>query len=309
MKLKDNVYPALIPLSGCALAAALFFVGIGRYTTILLISCVYFVESIFVYKKADTTSCKAILGPLVIVTLFIDFKYGQLWPLYPSNNVLIALLIFVIAELYLKKATIAFIEKNSNYSYFGCCPSCLYANKNLTDRCSNCGFETTGLVPETVSKGSSRTKQVRSQYKCRNDLASEVPHKCLQLLNLDADEECIGSLRIYPERGVYVNGSKTLVKYLIITNFNVILLDYHFYYNGWTYRKLINIGNIKSITIERKFHHNKLVPILSLEAEEETYEFFYSPFASAFERLEGIARCIKNLNIAIEVKSERIAKQ
>lgn len=309
MKLKENGYRALIPLFGSALAAFLFLVGIGRYRTILLTSCYYFIEAIFVYARVKPIYTKPIFGPLVIIMLFIDFKYGQLLPIYPNNNVLVAIFAFVLAELLFNKYLIVFIQKISNYYYFGCCPHCHYANKELTNKCSNCGFVANDLPRNKSERIPLTFKSIRLNSKCNTALTFQVPSKCLSLLNFDNNEECIGSLRIFPERGIYVNGSKILVKYIIITTARIILLDYHFYYSGWTYRQYVDIGSIHSVVITRKFHHNKQVPMLLLNTHDMTYEIFYSPFESAFDKLEAIAGCMKDINTAIEIRSERIAAQ
>ena len=146
-----------------------------------------------------------------------------------------------------------------------------------------------------IDRTHSTSKSARWSSKCNTALNLHVPSKCISLINFEPNEESIGCVRIFPERGVYVNGSKVLLKYIIITTARIILLDYHFYYSGWTYRKYLGINSIQSLVITKKHHHNKQVPMLLLSVDDVTYEIFYSPFESAFEKLEAISSCIKNI--------------
>lgn len=276
-------FRAILPLYGGMLAVGVYLADAGQCKTLLVIAGYYFAESVLLYLRANTSYIKPVFGPLVALTVILDLVKGD--PL----RVFVALLLFVALELVSNKHLVDLVERLTRQRLFGRCPSCNYANKQLTDRCKNCGFTATsgGLPPLPVIVDQKVLKE-----QCPG-LSARLPRRCLSLLNLDENERCLGGLRIYPERGVYVDGVKVLVKYLVITSSRMIFLDYHFYYSGWTYRQDINIKDVATSIIVRTHNKKSQVPILVLTTAEASYELFYAAGAAAQEKVEAIESCVK----------------
>lgn len=273
-------FRALISLFGSVLALAIYLSGIGRYKTLLVIAGYYLLESFLLYRRTSTNSIKPIFGPAVAIAAIIDIiQEGDL-----SLRLIGAFLLFVVAELVTKKHLVAAIEGLTELRLFGRCPSCNYANRDPVEKCNNCGFPATSgsaapqfeVLPVTMAGGL-----------CAG-ITARIPKGCLSLLNLQEDEKCIGGVRIFPERGLYEDGGKVLAKYLVITNARLILLDYHFYHSGWTYRRDICVGSVEASIIVKRHHQKKEVPMLMLKTPEASYELFYSPYMSARKDVEGI---------------------
>ena len=282
-------FRAIIPLFGSVLAFVIYLSGIGRYKTLLVIAGFYLLESFLLYRRTSTNSIKPIFLPAVAIAAIIDIMQEGDFPL----RLIGAFLLFVVAELVSKKHLVARIEGLTELRLFGRCPSCNYANRDPVEKCKNCGF--------TATSGSAAPQRevlpvAMAGCECAG-ITARIPKRCLSLLNLQEDERCIGGVRIFPERGLYENGGKVLVKYLVITNARLILLDYHFYYSGWTYRRDIGVGSVEASIIVRKHHQKKEVPILMLKTPEASYELFYSPYMSARKEIEAIQSCINSLGL------------
>lgn len=281
-------FKAIIPLFGSVLALTIYLSGIGRYKMLLVIAGYYLLESYLLYRRTSTSSIKPIFGPSVAIAAIIDIMQEGTFPL----RLIGAFVLFIMAELVSKKHLVALIEGLTQLRLFGRCPSCNYANRDPVKKCKYCGF-TANLGPAAPQLD---VLPVTMPVSGCAGITAKVPKRCLSLLNLREGEKCIGGVRIFPERGLYEDGGKVLVKYLVITNARLILLDYHFYYSGWTYRRDIGIGSVEASIMVRKHHQKKEVPILTLKTPETSYEVFYSPYMSARKEIEAIRSCINSLS-------------
>ena len=220
-----------------------------------------------------------------------DIKSGQYFPLFPSLNPLLSVVIFVILEYVLVEYVKTRITSFFNNKVFTVCPSCYYNNGNPVSTCGNCEYEYDHLENRLLAPANNSTIGPDDSI---TGLTKRISSRKKVALCLRCNETILGNIRISPFRGVYKNGSKLHINSLIITASRVILIKYGSIAGGWKSREDLAIRDIISVEIKRKWHHSKEVNLLVFELRNnDVYELFYSAFDSSNYVLGEILNCIK----------------
>lgn len=239
-----------------------FISGFGRYRiTVFVIT--YYIVSVILKIFVPKVSIRYIFYPLGILMLYLDFKQGQIFPVFANTSLFFTLLVFAIADLCLNNTINLLVENLTNGRLFTFCQSCNYENFSLVNKCQNCNF-----TPEFYCLQCSKTgdmKKNNDHYLVDVSKDKILSKKAIKLLTLGPCEKIYDSLRITPFKGVYKNKGKIICKFVVVTNLNFILLDYRYNLRGWSMLDKIPLIDITESKVIMERHGIADAPILKIK--------------------------------------------
>jgi hypothetical protein len=263
-----------------AMSVCLVFVsGLGRYRVVLVYAVFCLINSLLAIGKPGR-KVPYVLLPATLVAIYLDIDKGPFHPILLVNSLLIALPLMLLMDNLVKHYSMKAIEMISEGHIFLVCPKCNYDNKDLVAMCSYCSYKT--------------GEHIGSNPLIKN-IHKSIPIKVLRMLQLKSDEVIIFYIRLFPFRSVVKNGERQIRTHFIITNHNVVFLDYFFFSESWREKDVIPLNNVASIEGKMKKIYLSKEPFFEIiTLDNVTYEIIFKKFDKYNEYFAAISEAIRN---------------
>lgn len=255
-----------MPLSSGILALVVFISRFGCYRVILFLSIYFIVDAAMAYFKPSFRVFEKLYVPGLVITMYLDIKYGPLLRMIIPINVFIVTAAFYIIELLINKHIKQLVELSTGYSLFTLCPNCGYENKYLDMRCSNCEY----------SSGQRPYKPAR--VPAMNSFAGQSAADVLISIKL-------GWLT---GNSVKKNANRIQLTSMNITRTHMILLNKYPFHRGWSYKETVKLADIASLEILSSSHYGRSMPILKVSTQDNYYEVYIVSLVSNMPVLSKI---------------------
>jgi hypothetical protein len=277
----SSVKPTAIAIS----TAIIFASGLGRYRLTVVIFIYFATKAILKINKVSTVQIDRLYIPFLIIGVYYDFSYGQIYPVFTKSNPVLAFFLVIVTDALISNFIKKKIETLTDYQVFAVCPKCNFEMKDLVELCENCGYSTNNLY---IKDSALSTAQNRT-----NNLSL--------LLELERDETFKLQIKLggFTAKSVFKNDQRLLLSKMIITNKRLFLLDWKPLGRGLSYKVSINLSDIIDLNIVNKFHINKQMPIIKfITKDNSTYELYFVYLIGGYNKLKPIASCLLNNNIS-----------
>jgi len=283
----------LIDIGTAVPVGILLLIGMARYRIVV------FIFFFLLFRSAIFSNPKMVLPryavlPLIIYSLYMDMTNGPIWPSYRFNSLPISISVCLLLIWIIPDAIEDLIARSSQRSLFVTCPSCMHYNVHLVTKCKNCAF---GVTNGNV---------YISDTKCKNLPISavsakiEVPERVLKMLCLSCDEAVL----LYVRRRFYgsatMNDKRSVLKSMVVTSQNLVLLDYPLLFGGWRFKESINISTIERVEAKMKKIKGGQVPILALTTVGGVlYTIPFSHFEDYKLKMISVIHAIRSANPSV----------
>lgn len=259
-------------LSASLKLLVLFLIGIGNYRSVLFLIVFFCIKAIVDYKDKHIF-LQILFVPILLLSVFFDFKNGQLWLIHNFNNLPLFVVAFVVVDHVSTMFINAAVERISKGHIFSYCNNCRFENIKLTSKCGHCGYENSSAEPIA---GVDTRSIYNEQYQTQLPLFRKFLNAdSIANLSLEEGETICMSIKVSFGSGPYVDGYKKLCKQIVITNKNVIFLHNLYFQRGWRWREKISLKSISEITAVRKKISVGERQAIRLNANGHTYELFF----------------------------------
>lgn len=272
-------YDAIINFSGTVSVCILFLSGVGRYRVVLVYAVYCLINSVLSFGKPGQKVPYVFL-PATIAAIYFDIMNGPFLPLHAKNSLFVALPLMLIIDNLVRHYSMKAIAIAAEGRIFFICPKCKYDNKDLVAACAYCSYK----FGEQLEPISSVQKTPKS-----------IPAKVLRMIGLKEDESILFYIKLFPYRSVVKNGERQIRTYFIITNNDVVFLDYFFFSESWRERDVIPIKNIVSVEGKMKKIYLSEEPFLEITtSDNDKYEIIFKKLDKHRKYFSVIAETIKD---------------
>lgn len=256
-------------LSTASKLTVLLLIGVGNYRSVIFLIIFFCIKAVVDYEKKHNY-LKILLMPVLILTIYYDVAYGQIW-FQNKYNIALFLILLIIIDHTATSTLNALVEKISVGNVFSYCPDCKYENKKLTIKCSYCGHEGNRTYAYQQSFNNIYDKSFHFQFpKLKYNLKSGV----IADLSLAENEHVYMSVKVGFGDGPRIDGNKHLCSHVIITNQNIILMHKFLFQRGWRWLAKISLNDIKEIVMVDQNITSSARQSIKLSTESNTYELF-----------------------------------
>ncbi|BCR06064.1 hypothetical protein DESUT3_31330 [Desulfuromonas versatilis] len=271
----------------------LFLIGLGRYRVCLFLASYFLFKPLLFERIEGGKYLRVLYLVFAIPLLYLDIAHGQIFPIFKSN-LIVFFLSFALLELLSKKYINSYVEKITSNEIFSFCKKCGYENIELVNTCKNCQFANKEELP-----GGKNNSEIGIKFKTdnKNHFSHNPTNRLLKILRIGSSEEVHLNIKIPYIRGIHKNNNKILCKNVIVTNQNIIFIDYKFYHRGWSFQDCLSFSNFKNAEVGIKRVGVSDFPLLKIITNEnEKFEFFVSVKNLNQEKYEMLAEEINKLH-------------
>lgn len=285
-----------------SLTTLLFFIcGLGRFRTIVFLSAFFCLKGVFSFRRIDDRILTMSFVPLIVIFAWNDVMKGQIFPVFSRINPLFFIAVFFIF-IYIDALVTRRLRKEvtllSGRHFFSVCPRCQYDNSALVETCMNCHYQQG--APSSVAVASplllslpARDILVEREYYKERALGDDLPSKALLFTELDGDEFVLIVFRWHHGNSFFVNDSRELLKYAILSTKKITLLHYLSSSEGWRFRQIIPYTQIIGLSAHRKPHGLAEMLALSISTVENKYEMMFHPTEKNLNKIIDVVACIE----------------
>lgn len=289
-QLANRYHGPIRDLSGFLTVVLLFSTGVGSYRFFLVFGIYFLLKAL----KLEKSPVGLIFLPAFIVTFYLDVTNGPILQPSSKSHFLIILPIFFVVGTLITTATKNLIINLTDGRFFYTCPSCRFHNIQLVERCGECSYEKgvmSSLMPPEISPS----------FK-----GDDIPVSLLNLLRTSKGEEILFHKKLTTDSATFKNGLRQVRKHFLITNVNLIFLDYAAFHlrmpNSWREKDIVPISEI--IAVEGKMKQRYMSPqpfIVIKSSHDDIFEMSFSHYGNYITEIKQIAAVIKEQNSHVEI--------
>jgi hypothetical protein len=278
-----------------AICIAVFFSGIGGYRVVVSLIVFFAVKSLIKIVNNNTQTIEMIYLPLILVSIYFDLKYGQIYKSYENSSPIIAVLLVVFIDIAINNTIKQMIEYVSEGKIFSVCPKCSFEMVGLETRCYECNY-TRASAQSLDNALNTPCAKSDWRFNVENVIGLEDGEKIDKQINLG----------VFSAKSVFKDKNRLSLSKAIITNKRFVLLKTKIFgRGGWVYREYVQLDNIKEISIANQFYINKKIPTIDIVTTDGVhYELFFVYFFSASSKLMNIVMAIAHYNADIKITDE-----
>lgn len=280
-------YQSIIDIVVSGIWLLVFFSGVARYRTLLVVAGYFFLKAIFRSETIDRRILSLLYPPALVIAFAKDIHNGQLFPVFEYHNVLLAIVTLMCAEAliiigYLHRV----LQILSDNAIFRTCPRCKFDNATVVDRCLNCSY-VKGVVINLTDVGKSAIivdAESNNEIERYKDAGAYLypTAKLMNLIELDTDEHILINIKSFFTFGYYKNDKRNAVSNLLLTTKRIFVIHFLMDSDGWRMKEIISYDKLISATGEMRKHLMRKEPSLILETSSNTYEFAFNGTVNYF---------------------------
>lgn len=287
-----------------------FLAGAARYRFVIFFAFFLGAQALLMAMRKNLKPILLAAGPIMIALLFLDIKNGQIYPLFPTLNVVISIIILFVTMVLFEYSTRIIIRKITEDDLFFMCKKCGYKHAKLVKKCVNCGYIPSQSTEIIKSSFVEDHREINADYKERIEenikigIYKEPSKRIYEILRLNNDETVIVNFKLTPHRLFFKNGSQDIIKRLIVTNLALYFIDYSVFHSGWRRKEVVKHADIKKVSAEMKAHKVFVFdkePVLTVYESDNVFEIYWKKIFPFKKRLLGVLDSIKEQNSEIEV--------
>lgn len=266
---KDSASSLLLSLE----LAIVMLLGFGRYRSCLFLICYFVIIAILQSREVKINTFRIFYVLVVIVAIYYDIRFGQVWPSFESVNIIHFFVAFIVVDYTSGRYLNNLIERLSKGYVFSYCSSCRYENVKLTEKCAKCGTSNSSNYNERLGVDSN---PIYAESFCKNldRLKCRLGNKTIRNLCLSKTEEIVFSIKVNFINGIYKNDIKYLCSYVVITSENLIFIYMDSFHRGWYFREKVKINLIRKVCASNKNIGVSGRQVVQIHTKNEIYEFF-----------------------------------
>lgn len=285
-------YNCILPLAALIIGLIVFLSGVGRYIVVLYFISFFLVKIVFLVIKKNTNTIDLLYLPILLISLFFDYKYGKIFKNFSYSDPTIAIFIVFIIDIMTNNKIKHFVENITDKEIFSVCPNCNFETVELNEKCDKCNY----------------SKFTTGEQFIENKVNYRITSNNINNYKLKDDEKVIKNIDTSSTKSVHKNNIQLHYTRFILTNKRIILIKTKFLNcGGWTDAECFEIEIIKEIIFSKKFYINKKIPIMDIVTNNnDHYELFFVYILNAQEKFKDIANeiCCINNDIKITESSE-----
>lgn len=276
--------PFYVELSASIAAMLVYLSGIGRFRFVVVCSGFLIVRAIFVACSA--TMNNIVLVPIVVIALMLDLKYGALYPVYDSNNILLAGIVLVICEIMVRKIMLKKLGSIKSFDHFQICPHCKTIHSELVTWCGKCGYN----EPDFGLKNN-EANFIGQIISGKNEGNPDYKHEILYQMELPTTIAC------------YKNGNRELRNHLFMTKDCVAIVDIRGG-TAWRDGDVISYSEITTIAGEMKKSFIGKSPFMTIRCKNgNVFEIVLTTLDDYKQQIMQIQSVAKNSNGEIMIEN------
>jgi hypothetical protein len=288
---------AILRLLTGAETLIIFACGLGRYRSLLVLGMFFFATGVIEYMKKSYKVLSLMLGPVLLFSLYIDVRSGQVLPVFPGLPFLVTVVSLALIDVVLVRGLACrTLIRWSNGSLFRTCPRCSYSNRSLVNECGQCSYRNDSGSDKRAAQYPEKREELNALIEetagYRKAGLKQPSGKIRGLLTLDEDEVVLTSLRIFPLQTLFRDGERTLASIMILTTKGVIFLQSLFFEVGWKMREQILYDDIIEIAATTKRVTTTKEPTLAIKTRSHQYEVCFMALFPYREQIKAITSCI-----------------
>jgi hypothetical protein len=285
-------YNCILPLATLIIGLIVFLSGVGRYIVIISFICFFIIKIFFLVIKKNTQTIDLLYLPILLISLYFDYKYGKIFKNFSYSDPTIAIFLVFIIDIITNNKIKNFIENMTDKRIFSVCPNCNFETVYLETKCNKCNY----------------SKLLTMEQFMTNKINYSTTSNNLYNYKLCDDENIIKNINTSISSSVYKNNIQLQYTKFILTNKRIILIKTKLLSRGgWTDAESFSIESIKEIIFDKKFYKNKKIPIIDIVTNNnDHYELFFVYILNAQKKFKDIvnAICCINSDIKITESSE-----